>query len=297
MLVSKRFGLLFVSSYIGSCLAKVSVVGFDFSTLEMAVSCFPVSAARFQSVEQQHPTPKNKERMIKQIEMFSKRKWLLSGITLVGVLSATGAAKAATLTYSHTTTTQPTDFTDTYTFPTFDPSLGTLQSVEVDLSGTVQGGFTYSNPTSKSANITVGEQATVDLNESANGSNLAEVIPITSQRIFVPANGSGSVTLPPVAQSIVQPYTDSGTLAAFIGGPGSTISLDFNAAGQTSYSGPGNFTTSFNVQAGGTSAIVYTYTTPASVPEPSNMLAVGLIGGLGVFTTVRKLQKRQAQAA
>jgi hypothetical protein len=236
--------------------------------------------------------------MIKQIEVFSKRKWLLSGITLVGVLSATGAASAASLSTPSQTLTLPlqsTDASQTYTVNKFDPSLGTLNSVTVSLSGAVQGSASYTNNGTRQVRATLNLEDTADAIDPA-GNTLAEVIPLSSQTVTVPAGGSGSTgNITSSAGPLTTVYTDTPTLAEFTG-PG-TANVSLTATGTSFAQAGGNFSSTFVTNASANASIFYTYTTPTSVPEPSNMLAVGLIGGLGVFTTIKKCQKRQAQVA
>ncbi|MBV9389403.1 MAG: choice-of-anchor E domain-containing protein [Chroococcidiopsidaceae cyanobacterium CP_BM_ER_R8_30] len=250
--------------------------------------------------------------MIKQVKRINKRKWLLPTATLVSVLSASSAAKAATLSYSAAFPPQnsstPTVLADGTTYdattnpnfgpiPKFDPSLGTLQSVAIDLSGTVQGDLTYTNKSrTKAANINAALSATVDLNaEDSNGTLLAEVIPSSPMSLSVPPSGSGSVTFTPATNSVSNTYTDGSILSFFTGPSGSSVGLGLTPTSSSSFSGTGNFNVGFDTFASATATITYNYSASpvTAVPEPSNILGISSFGGVGLLM-IKKGQKQLA---
>ncbi len=281
----------------------------SFTTLSLKVlgSSVPALAADLEPVKPNN-NRQNKERMIKQIEMVSKRKWLLSAATLVGVLSVTGAANAAS--FSPPSVTVPatnTDFTDPITLQKFDSSLGQLTSADISLTGTVAGSAGYENTstTSTARRITLDLSAVIDLNEPTTNAGLGEVVPLASQIVTnVPRYdgrtdyaGTSGATLTSLTntQSITTPITDPNTLALFTGSRGSNINLLFSATGNSGATGSGNVSSLFSTTAGGTAQVTYNYSPAATaVPEPNNILGIGLAGGIVLLMTMKTGQKQQA---
>ncbi len=225
----------------------------SFTTLSLKVlgSSVPALAAELEPVKLNN-NRKNKECMIKQIEMVRKRQWFLSTATLVGVLSVTGAANAASMSYNSSLSTvaadgTPYDSTTTPSFgppvPRFDPSLGTLQSVVVDLSGTDNGTVGYRNNSARqSANINGYLGALVSLNETSTNNQLAQVsVSHSPQSVNVPRSGSGTLTFSPVTNSATQPFTDPTTLGLFTG-PSGSVSLTLTPSDSSSIAAPATVT-------------------------------------------------------
>jgi len=211
-------------------------------------------------------------------------------LTVAILISIGTSARATTVSYT-TSTPIPstlTDWTGSLTFQQFDPSLGTLTSVELILYSEMDTTFTVKNNGSSSSsgdvqtrlrlsvsggNITGAPQISVLFPASPFSFNLTPGETITSGPYT--ATGSSDLT-----------YTDSSVLAAFTG-PG-TITLAAGTITRTlaEFTG-GNPDFSQTTHANFTGTVIYHYT---SVPEPSTMLLLG-IGLIGMAVGVIRFKK------
>jgi len=202
------------------------------------------------------------------------------------VTAVTGLADTMSETFSFTIT--PTPFTiDSSAVQQFDPTLGTLTSIEIDVSGSDSGTATITNNTSASGtyNFTIG--ATLGLEDPAL-SPLITITPEFSGSLVVP---SGGTVTSPVMTSPTVTGTDTLTsgFAPYIGTGTYVFTLVGTATG--SDSGPVPFTISESNSAGETGEVIYNFT-PASttVPEPSSILLFG--SGLSLVAMI--LRRRRA---
>ena len=214
------------------------------------------------------------------------------GLGLVG----SGAANAATLTYSFTNAEQITEINQTNTLSKFDSSLGTLTGVALTLSGRATQNFSAVNAvnTTQTASIT----AMVDL-----GFTFSDGITITN-----PDNGDPALTFssftgtqtysanqmrdfgpytPSSSKVYNFPATGNSALSNFLGAAGSTFSVTCTSmSGLIVMGGGGNITANQNTTAGCGALVQYTYTPaspPLTVPEPSTILGILAVAGIGAF--------------
>lgn len=219
------------------------------------------------------------------------RRSLFAGLTLAivagAIVGVPRAARADTVTYSTSVVFQDTNFTDTASLPQFDPTFGTLLTVQIDMTGTIQGDIigteTSGNPGTISWNVTS------DLTLSQGATPLITTNP----------GVSGSANLAP-GEFFDQPYSDSqmgsyaSSLAAVLGtytGPGN-VSFDFAANGTATVNGSGNVDTGATLQAGATIKITYVFE-PRVVPEPASALLLAAGGGAFLLNIARRRAARR----
>ncbi|MEM8778809.1 MAG: choice-of-anchor E domain-containing protein [Cyanobacteria bacterium P01_G01_bin.49] len=231
-------------------------------------------------------------------------------LATAGFLVTANAATAATMTTPiQTRIVESTegDFTTPNTFDKFDESLGTLQSVHIFLSATASSeGNTqlsffpgldperiYCVSSNNCTGSLVGEVA-VELSVQG-GPSLTSVLPFTTQT-FSNLSPGASILIP--QQSSTENTggflidTDVAVLDAFTGA-GEQIALDFAAdADFTVQNDNGNALAGLKFLTSGKYQVFYTYETPdappATVPEHSSVLALGIIGGLATLAKKKK---------
>lgn len=207
----------------------------------------------------------------------------------VAALSFAGAAQAASIVQTATLSNTATNFTDTALsgLTKFDSSLGTLNSVIVTLNATVAGAVGLENTGPSASSITYNLQASVALSSPGVGTLLTSVPvfsgtfnagPFDGTTDFggtsgttisnLTANTSETVTL----TTGLTPFIGSGSLDAFLSG-----------TGQSNTNGSGNVASAFTTQAGGSVTVQYNYTPAATVPEPSAILGILAVAGVGAF--------------
>lgn len=210
------------------------------------------------------------------------RSAFISALALSAFLG-TQAANATTLGPITTSTPVPstlTDWSSSLTFPQFDPSLGTLQSVELVLSGsfTTQITVTNSAPSGSSGTVKTEVQLTV---EDA-GLNLTQPeLDLLSPAFPYTLGPGGMVTSGALMKngSDDETYTLSAILTEFTGV--GSIALPASTFTQTLLANTGGNTAANQVtDAQLTGTVTYTY---QAIPEPASLvsLALGLVSLAG----------------
>ena len=185
---------------------------------------------------------------------------------------------------SNTIAYELTDWTHALELPKFDASLGTLNSIDLILSGSTNSVLTVTNYGSKVAKGSTHSTVTLsitdpqsllnlDLNIASSDfkfSNLASGASQTSNILL----GSGSAQASYTSQNILDEFTGTGT-----------ISLPTSTETETSltYSG-GNTLASQATNASAFAKVIYHY---SAVPEPSSIIAL-LTGGVGLLGLLRR---------
>lgn len=232
--------------------------------------------------------------------MLSSKPWMLAlpavAITSVGTLVAANPAQAASLssiTFSGSFAEQQTDFVDSDTLQQFDPALGRLEQVLVELEGTMNGSLTLENIGSQSATVnSAGVEGQFTL--SGDGTELVQILPII---------GVEDVTLAPgdtlVFNGLTQTVNGEQTygagqdppFSAFIGT--GFLTINFEALGFSSFSGSSNV--SFDPITTGTAnySVTYSYSTEA-VPEPATLLGTAIAGSFGWLTLRKRKQQHES---
>ena len=208
------------------------------------------------------------------------------------VLAAATAAQATTVIYQSDVALQPTNVHTFVDLQQFDPSLGTLQSVSVTLSGEIASRIRLENKNSTPATLTATVDATVTLDLPNLGTlsvapKVSETFNAPSYDSVVDFGGTSGITYPTAtaSASVIRDFLLPAQLAPFIGN--GMLHATFDASATASFTGPSNNRTSVRSDAGGFALVTYTYI-PSPVPEPDSwtLMAAGL--GLLVWLASRR---------
>ena len=172
----------------------------------------------------------------------------------------------------------------------FDPSLGTLLSVTVSHSATLQSNIISQNLSPSSPTVITAALSGSFQIDGLNQPISQPTTAISSQPIPAGVFGSGTdtVTFPPIviANSATTTVTDPASLAFFTSSPDrSTVTLTMNATGAASASAPnGNLLTTTDTAAMSAVTVTYTY-----LPPTPACPTVGGLGRIGVHHQRTKL--------
>lgn len=209
----------------------------------------------------------------------------------LGAVVLAGASQAASVSYTATVPSSTTDFTSNFNLSQFNPSLGTLTSIDLKLVGSSTGSIQFESRDASAATITTNLSSTVSASGPANLT--VTTLPLNSSSTAVSAydgvtdfGGTSGRTFNNLTASDTQTTSLNSGFAPYIGNGNVVFTLTAN--GNSTVSGSGNLVTSISQASGGVSTITYNYT-PA-VPEPASM-AVLSIGALGL---IRRRNARKA---
>ncbi len=170
--------------------------------------------------------------------------------------------------------------------PLFDPSLGTLNSVEFMLTGEIEGDLRWESLDAAPTTVDLKLQATITLQRPDN-SVLVVTIPVANISDPVSAfdglidfGGTSGGEMLGLMASTTESFTtfDAADLALFTGV--GNIVLPVSAEGTSTGSGAGNLLLQFNTDAGAGVIVKYNFT---PIPEPSTaLLVVGGLVGVGL---------------
>jgi len=209
------------------------------------------------------------------------KRFLIPALLLACGVGTAQAGTIITQTFSSPPT--PVAWSTTYDANQFNPSLGTLTSVEIEVSSNIVASVDVYNfsgspqsftKATASIPITLTGPASLSLSATGGTAGLAgSAVPGLNTFPGLPTTASTSTTL-----------TSSGALAPYIGTGVSTLVFDFNA-GDGTYSGAAVSGVVFfggSATANATVDVIYTYT--AAIPEPSSVILAGIgIVGVAVF--------------
>ena len=200
-----------------------------------------------------------------------------------------GTAQADTITFqSDALPLQPTDWSSFLDLQQFNPTLGTLQSVTVELFSNLVGsiGAENRNPT-KALSITLNLKSTVSLLIPSDAGGASLQLTHAATRSF--SAGAYDLTMDYAGNSgfkdrdvlgaanVASTFTSDEMLQLFTGTGKVTTSV--TAVGEKSHNGNGAFATSFGNNTSAHASVTYTYAA-APVPEPTTWAL--MIAGLGV---------------
>jgi hypothetical protein len=221
--------------------------------------------------------------------MQSKRFIAILTLGLVIVLAA--GAMAATETFSAAIPAATTDWSNILTFDKFDSSLGTLNSVQVQVSAGLSVDLTLTNNSASTIGdnsyvffqsaVTVADPGGQFVNDEGSAINDT----VNSNQIDVGGLTPGNQVVHGPETTYAYVHTtysvgngDLDVMSEFTGGPTDTI--DLSAVTSTQFfealeNGVGSIHEDGSVMDGLTAKVIYNYTPSAPVPEPSSVIALG----------------------
>ena len=209
-------------------------------------------------------------------------------------LALMGSAQAGVINQNVNIPVQTTDFTKTFTFNQFDPSLGVLDSVE--LSVAAQGNFsgTLKNNAAGPEDFTVTENSNVKFT-GPDGTNV--VSPLSATQSYVGVAPGATVNFGPFSPGpgAVTKFVPSADFGLFTG-TGLLNSSVSTLSSQTILGGGGNIANALATQAGADATLIYSYHTPTTnpTPEPGAWASMS-IGVLGLLALGLKARKKSLQ--
>jgi collagen type I alpha len=186
---------------------------------------------------------------------------LTNGSVGLGLFGFANSVTTAAQTFSFAD--RATGWSDSVAADRFDPTLGTLEAVNVVLSGGLSTGDAAENEDTAAATVSVVQAATLNLalpgTTETTSASIATGMTLAGYDGAADFGGaSGEIVqqqtqVPTTAASLIDPAD----LAAFAGS--GTIAVPISTAGTSSLDGPGNLLTRLLAQAGGTVTVSYTY--------------------------------------
>jgi hypothetical protein len=237
--------------------------------------------------------PKRGDRMTKPTLV------LIAAFGFLTTVGGVGSAHASTMmvTQTFTNPAQMVPFTYTAMASQFNPSMGTLVSVEITMTSDITGfvSVVNINPVSEAftnatSSVPVGLTGPAGLALGVTATTSAQSGTVAANTTNPPLNLPGNTVIASESTTI----TSALGLAPYIGTGTNNLPFVFSA-GTGTYGGSAVFGVFF----GGTATadanikVIYTYNTPA-VPEPSSMALLGI--GMAGFLGFRRLLKRKAVA-
>lgn len=223
-------------------------------------------------------------------------RMLVAALSIVAA-SASIPVSAATLTYVGDVPPQTTDLnTLVPNLFRFDPSLGTLLSVEVSLATSVTTEFSLTNNATVPNTALVQTLLDVNLESTDPGIDgllgaLTSNLSVSTGRLVYAVGETKKIGPLSDSDSSTKLFTAAGDLALFLG----TGALDFRLTTLTTTNtsgGGGNLQVVQTSLAGGQVVISYNYE-PAAIPEPSSIVMLGLAGvGVAGFSARRARRSR-----
>jgi hypothetical protein len=216
------------------------------------------------------------------------RRLALLGLALAA-LAVAPKADAAFETFSHTTPTATVPFTDSFTLPKFDTSLGTLTGITITLSTSVTAEVDIFNATGSPAAFT-NATATIPVTLTSPTETVSTTTTATTPTGIAAPGFSAFPGLTSNTSSTVTVALANFGQYEGVGGGSASYSAAFSGGSYSGSSIPGVFFGG-TATAGGITSITYTYS-PAAIPEPASMAMVVI--GLGGVFAARRYRRRAA---
>jgi len=227
---------------------------------------------------------------------------LTSAIAAGALAIAMVPAGAQIITLPTQTFTGTTDFGGVFNFAQFNPGLGALISVEIDMGTSFTSVITVTNNAQSASNGTVKTEVQDGISDGSF-SNVSQILTVTGGTYSVlddVLSPAGIYNLAPggtTTLNLTGSHSTSGTffapaqLAQFIGV--GTVGLNYATLTGTVLSNTGGNTNAGQVTtATMTAKVIYTY--DSNVPEPGAMalLGTGVVGAMGIAVRRRVLRKK-----
>jgi len=199
------------------------------------------------------------------------------------------SAHSAVVTHNVSAPLQSTYWSQVFTLPKFDPTLGTLNSVTFELTGRVEGSVSFESLDVEPATVSMTLGAIVTLFHSDN-TVIATTSPSVTTTDYVGAydgvidlDGASGRTHSGLWSSTVQSYCIASCDLSQYVGPG-TFDVTVAATGNSGGHGAGNLLMLFRASASAAAQVRYDYT---AIPEPSSFMAMSL-GAVSLFGLARR---------
>ncbi len=186
-----------------------------------------------------------------------------SVITSVGVFSVFFANSVTTAPQTITVADSTTGWNTSLAVDRFNPALGTLEAVNITLSGDLSTSVSTENEDATAFSVSVTQAATLALalpgeTETTSGSNFNSLNLPGYDGTADFAGTSGTIVANQTQMAILSDQlTDQADLAALAGL--GTLTVPLSATGASSLDGPGNLLAKLLAQAGATATVSYTY--------------------------------------
>ncbi|MDM9583315.1 choice-of-anchor E domain-containing protein [Nostoc sp. GT001] len=219
---------------------------------------------------------------------------LAAATTLAGIVATSGAANAASLSYTSSTNYDFTNIIDApLSVQKFDSSLGTLKGVTISFTGDILGnaGFENRSPTPTQVTVNLASQLSLKLNnQSLFALNPQDISSYQAAKYDGTTDYSGTsgktVYNLTATQSATQSFTNTQFLQSFTGN--GDIDFLFSALANSVVTGSGNMRSYIDTYAKAGIKVTYDYDEVKSVPESSATLGIGLIAGLCLLSQRKK---------
>jgi hypothetical protein len=206
-----------------------------------------------------------------------------------------GSARADSITQIFTHASQTVPYTYTFGANQFDPSQGTLTSVEIEVASNITGAVTVLNYNTTAESFTNATSAVPVTLTGPSGLSISTTASSPSQSGTVGADVGGvpgMVSLPGQTYTATDSTTLNSGFGDYIGTGVNTLSFTFGA-GDGNYSGTASSGVFFggSASADATITVIYNYNSIA-VPEPTSFVLLGL-GGVVSLVGGRVLRRRK----
>lgn len=218
---------------------------------------------------------------------------LAAATTLAGIVATSGAANAASLSYTSSLDYELTNIIDApLSIQQFNSSLGTLKGVTIGFTGDIlaNAGFENRSRTATPVTVNLASQLSLELNNQSlfalnpQNSFSYQVAKYDDNTDYSGTSGK-TVSNLTATQSATQSFTNTQFLQSFIGN--GNIDFLFSAIANSVVTGSGNMNSYVDTFAKANIKVTYDYDVK-SVPEPSTTLGVGLIAGLCLLSQRKK---------
>lgn len=242
---------------------------------------------------------------------------LLTAITATTALTATlsiaNVANAASLSY--TASYQQTEEDKEYvpyegygltdiknallSIQKFDSSLGTLDSVMIDFTGSMIGDAQFESRDSRPQTVTVDLSGLVTLT-GPNDTTLFDLNP-TNQTQYNVSRYDGRTDFAGTSGRTIEglkaeetgskTLTDASSLSSFVGS--GSVNFSFSSTATSVVKGSGNIVSGVNTYSKAGIKVTYNYSeAPRKIPEPSVTLGLGLLAGFGLLSQKKRVFKK-----